>query len=681
MATKEIYRVRKSWDDVKSQVGAYTILDNAKKSCNKAGAEYKIYNSKGECIFPVEVATTPVESAINTSAANPAQMWDFFKSKGLNDYGIAGLMGNLYAESGLRSCNLQNSFENPLGMNDVEYTKAVDNGSYTNFVKDGAGYGLAQWTYWSLKQDLLDFCKQKNKSIGDLNTQMEFLAYQLEKNYKSVWNILKKANSVREASDAVLLQFERPADQSTAVQEKRAAYGQTYFNDYGKKEVIIIDKTEKPKESVVNKNMKYNVNNKPLMCLQTQSTCYKGTSTMTIKGILWHSTGANNPNLKRYVQPSDNAADKAEMLEILGVNPNKNDWNHINHQAGLNAWIGKLANGSVATVQTMPWNYRPWGCGSGSKGSCNNGWIQFEICEDALNDETYFNAVYKEACELTAYLCDMFNINPKGTVKMNGVNIPTILCHADSYTLGFGGNHADVNHWFPKFGKSMETAREDVAKLMETSASMITPIIPEVPKAEKELYRIRKSWEDAASQAGAFTDLENAKKACDKAGNGYEVYDGKGIAIYPESSIIIEELPAVEEYAVGDEVQVKSGSTYTNGKAVPAWVCEKKLYVREIRKDKTIVVSSYKTGAVTGVVKAESLIPYVKAAQEVSTFVSYLVKISVDVLNVRSGPGTGYRINTQVTKNQVYTIVDEKNGWGKLKSGAGWISLQYVRKI
>ena len=206
-------------------------------------------------------------------------------------------------------------------------------------------------------------------------------------------------------------------------------------------------------------------------------------------------------------------------------------------------------------------------------------------------------------------------------------------------------------------------------------------VLPEAPKTEKELYRVRKTWEDAASQAGAFTDLENAKKACDKAGNGYEVYDSKGIAIYPENSIIIEELPAVKEYAVGDEVQVKSGSTYTNGKTVPAWVCEKKLYVREIRKDKTVVVSSYKTGAVTGVVKAESLIPYVKAAQEVSTFVSYLVKISVDVLNVRSGPGTGYRINTQVTKNQVYTIVDEKNGWGKLKSGAGWISLQYVRKI
>ena len=214
MADKEIYRVRKSWADTKSQVGAYTILENAKKACKKAGADYEVYNSKGECVFPVKVTTTQVKSAIDTAAADPAKMWDYFKSQGLTDYGVAGLMGNLYAESGLRSCNLQNSYEKVLGMDDVAYTKAVDNGTYKNFIKDSAGYGLAQWTYWSLKQDLLDFCQKKNKSIGDLNTQMEFLVHQLSTNYKEVWNTLKKATSVLEASNAVLLKFERPADQS-----------------------------------------------------------------------------------------------------------------------------------------------------------------------------------------------------------------------------------------------------------------------------------------------------------------------------------------------------------------------------------------------------------------------------------------------------------------------------------
>lgn len=219
--------------------------------------------------------------------------------------------------------------------------------------------------------------------------------------------------------------------------------------------------------------MKYNSNNKPLVCMQTQSTCYKGTSKMTPKGILWHSTGANNPTLKRYVQPSDTkpAADtysKSKWLEILGKNQYNNDWNHIDRQAGLNCWIGKLADGTVTTVQTMPWDYKPWGCGSGSKGSLNNTHLQFEICEDSLTDKNYFNTVYQEACEITAYLCKMYNIDPKGTFTYNGVTVPTILCHYDSYKLGLGSNHGDVYNWFNKYGKTMDDVRNDVSALLKS---------------------------------------------------------------------------------------------------------------------------------------------------------------------------------------------------------------------
>ena len=222
--------------------------------------------------------------------------------------------------------------------------------------------------------------------------------------------------------------------------------------------------------------MKYSSSNKPLVCMQTQSTCYKDTRTMTPKGILWHSTGANNPALKRYVQPSDTkpAEDtytKAKWLEILGKNQYSNDWNHIERQAGLNCWIGKLADGTVTTVQTMPWDYRPWGCGKGSKGTCNDNWIQFEICEDALTDKTYFEKVYKEACEITAYLCKLYNIDPNGTVTHNGVKVPTILCHQDAYKLGLGSDHSDVYNWFKKHSKTMDDARKDVAALINATVT------------------------------------------------------------------------------------------------------------------------------------------------------------------------------------------------------------------
>lgn len=164
------------------------------------------------------------------------KIWSYLKGQGLTDAGTAGLMGNLYAESGLRPNNLQNSYEGKLGMTDTEYTERVDSGSYTNFVRDSAGYGLCQWTYWSRKANLHKFAKDAGKSIGDLEMQLGFLMQELSNGYKTVLNILKTATSVRVASDAVLLQFERPADQSEAAKSRRAGFGQKYFDKYAGKE-------------------------------------------------------------------------------------------------------------------------------------------------------------------------------------------------------------------------------------------------------------------------------------------------------------------------------------------------------------------------------------------------------------------------------------------------------------
>lgn len=158
-------------------------------------------------------------------------IWGFLHGKIGNAYGAAGMMGNLYAESALRPNNLQNTYEKKLGMTDAEYTAAVDSGSYTNFARDSAGYGLAQWTYWSRKQALLEFAQAAGKSIGDLQMQLDFLWKELQ-GYTSVLNTLKNATTVKAASDAVLTGYERPADQGDAVKEKRAGYGQTYFDKY-----------------------------------------------------------------------------------------------------------------------------------------------------------------------------------------------------------------------------------------------------------------------------------------------------------------------------------------------------------------------------------------------------------------------------------------------------------------
>lgn len=166
---------------------------------------------------------------------NDQFIWGFLKKEGFNDYGAAGLMGNLYAESGLLPNNLQNTFNSKLGLSDKEYTKRVDNGTYTNFVHDSAGYGLAQWTYWSRKQNLLNFAKSKGKSIGDLEIQLQFLTTELRNSYRnSVYNILKTAISIQQASDAVLLNFECPAN-AQAQRSQRVQLGQNYYNKFTKK--------------------------------------------------------------------------------------------------------------------------------------------------------------------------------------------------------------------------------------------------------------------------------------------------------------------------------------------------------------------------------------------------------------------------------------------------------------
>lgn len=149
-----------------------------------------------------------------------------------NKYGAFGLMGNLYAESGLIANNLQNSYQSKLGFTDETYTAAVDSGAYNNFVNDGAGYGLAQWTYWTRKRDLLAFAKRQGKSIGDTKMQLDFLIDELGRYFSGVLFTLRTADSIREASDAVLLNFERPANMSEANQIRRANIGQAYYDKY-----------------------------------------------------------------------------------------------------------------------------------------------------------------------------------------------------------------------------------------------------------------------------------------------------------------------------------------------------------------------------------------------------------------------------------------------------------------
>lgn len=159
------------------------------------------------------------------------QMYDFLKSNGLTDAGVSGVFGNLFYESGLIPINVQNTYEKSLGMNDAQYTAAVDSGDYDNFVYDKAGYGLAQWTFWSRKKALLEFARDTKRSIGDAQMQLEFLLKELAQGYKKLLDVLKSSNSVEECCEKFLLEFEKPAN-ATSHKDRRNKKALEYHNKY-----------------------------------------------------------------------------------------------------------------------------------------------------------------------------------------------------------------------------------------------------------------------------------------------------------------------------------------------------------------------------------------------------------------------------------------------------------------
>ena len=181
-------------------------------------------------------------------------------------------------------------------------------------------------------------------------------------------------------------------------------------------------------------------------CYLTKNDCYKAGRKITPTGIVVHSTGANNPNLCRYVGPDDG---------VLGKNKYDNHWNRSGLSKCVHAFIGKVADGTVMAYQTLPWDHRSWGVGSGKNGSYNNSHIQFEICEDNLKNADYYNEAFEVAAMLCAYLCKEYNIPTSNVVG-----------HYEAHDAGYGSNHGDPRNWQKNHNDSMDAFRARVEKLL-----------------------------------------------------------------------------------------------------------------------------------------------------------------------------------------------------------------------
>lgn len=257
-----------------------------------------------------------------------------------------------------------------------------------------------------------------------------------------------------------------------------------------------------------------------LKCFLKQNKYYAQPVKMTPTMIYVHSTGANNPNLKRYVQPSEDDPNREMLLEKIGINKNGNSWNSFTpggRNVAVHAFIGKLDDGAVEAVQTLPWDYK--GCHTGNS-KTNKCAIGFECCEDKLNDAAYAKAVYNKAIELCAYLCTEFNLDP----------LKDIYGHGEANKIWKGSNHVDPLHWWPKFGLTMDNFRLQVKQKMEDDNMTGEEIYKKLMDYARSLPVSDWARESAEKgiESGIFTDA-----------------DGDGLVDNPRAFMTRQELAAV----------------------------------------------------------------------------------------------------------------------------------------
>ena len=548
-------------------------------------------------------------------------IWDFLKKEGFSDFGVAGLMGNLDAESALRPNNLQDTYSRSLGLSDAEYTAKVDNGTYTNFVRDSAGYGLAQWTYWSRKENLLNYAKSKKKSIGDLEMQLEFLVQELKTSYKnSVYNILVNATTVQQASDVVLMNFERPAN-AAAQKSKRAAMGQVYYDKYAK--------------GVENTTMATNTYKKGQ---KTKLSENFNSLEFDCHGSGCCSETIINPKLVEYVQK-------------------------------IRDHFGKSI--TVTSGYRCPVHNKRIGGATGSRHSKG----------DAADI-----VVSGVAPREVAKYAESIGIKGIGLYETNADGHFTHVDTRDVKSFWYGQNEAKRT----TFGGSTPAPDPSPAPAPKPSINnnvlSIGDTGEDVRKLQEQLvklgYNVGSKGPDGdfgSKTYAAVIDFQRKHNLKDDGIVGPLTENAIKEAIKNmEQNVIIpeEEEVKLEE---GMEVALLNGAVFTNGKSVASWMFNKKLYVRKVNGD-NITISTVKSGAVSGIVDKKWLKAWDNALVAAPGFDEYVVTITADVLNVRAGAGTNYKINAQVKRHQKYTIIDEKDGWGKMKNGTGWISLEYAQK-
>lgn len=239
-----------------------------------------------------------------------------------------------------------------------------------------------------------------------------------------------------------------------------------------------------------------------LRVYQTKNPSYTRNRSIDPVGILVHSTGANNPNCKRYV----------DAEEYLGKNQYGNHWNKTSATKSVHAFIGYDKDKNVVVAQTLPYDRACWGAGKGNKGSANynpQARLQFEICQSSATDADYYWKAIAVAEEYCAHLCVLF-----------GWTVDNITSHKEAHANGYASNHGDPQSWMRNFGDNMDKFRERVAMRLKGKNPPENTVEKEI---KQESTETEKASENAVSVQNSNTGEVLAMKTIKNGSKGTQV--------------------------------------------------------------------------------------------------------------------------------------------------------------
>ena len=429
----------------------------------------------------------------------------------------------------------------------------------------------------------------------------------------------------------------------------------------------------------------------------TESGCYKAGKHITVKGLMIHSVGCPQPEVDVFMK----------------------NWN----RADANACVHAIIEPDGDVYQLLPWDFRGWHCG----GSANNTHIGVEMTEPATikytggsnwtetvegeSTKNHVLATYRYAVELFAHLCQQFRLDPLA----DGV----VISHSEGCKRGIASNHGDVEHLWSKFGLTMAQFRKDIKAAMEgsTTEDSLTAIMGKAAATAEQMKAYLKKKNPAVPQSvldmiplyisegeaeGVRGDIAFAQ-SCLETGNftfsGSAVnlkqnnFCGLGVTQRGKTGL------SFESAQLGIRAQIQHLKAYAstdklrNALADPRFRYVKRgcaPYVEWLGQKENPQGKGWAAGEKYGekilsILKAIAGEGKVQFMESLTLSAPYMVRVSIPDLNIRRGPGKSYPKTGKFTGVGVFSIVEEKDGWGLLKAYQekrnGWISLAFTTRI